>query len=297
MNHNDTVVAVDGLTKRYDGFLLDAVSLAVPAGSVVGLVGSNGAGKTTIIKAILGLIAPDGGTVSLFGEQVTGAPQRRLAELKQDVGVVLDSCAFPEDLTVKAVGSLVGRAYRAWDPAAYRTLIGQFGLPEKKTVKELSRGMGMKLSLACALAHRPRLLILDEATAGLDPLARDEVLQILRDAMGNECGILMSTHITSDLERIADYVVCIDAGRVVFSVEKDAITDQAGIMQCRAAEFEALAASGLFAPGTLRYERTPYSTRVLVPDRILAAENFRTAAIERTDIDTYLHLTLKGAVL
>lgn len=287
---------IQNLKKHYDGFDLAGVDLAVPAGSVVGLVGSNGAGKTTTIKAVLGLARPDSGTIALFGEEVVGAPASRLAQLKQRIGVVFDACAFPEEMTVRAVGKLMASCYRTWDAGAFRQFIRTFDLPDNKAVKDLSRGMGMKLSLACALAHHPDLLILDEATAGLDPLARDEVLDMLRTFMDEDRGILMSSHITSDLEKIADYIACIDEGRIVFSVEKDAITDLAGIAQCRAAEFDAVAESGFFQPGQLRYERSAYGTAVLAPDRQAFQARFPSITVDRADIDSYLALMLKGAL-
>ncbi|RNL49069.1 ABC transporter ATP-binding protein [Paraeggerthella hongkongensis] len=289
---------IRNLSKHYDGFNLQDVALRVPSGSVVGFVGSNGAGKTTTIKSILGLNRPDSGQIALFGEEIIGAPSKRLAELKQRIGVVFDTCSFPEELTVEAVGKLMSVSYRAWDAAGFRERIEQFALPSNKTVKDLSRGMSMKLSLACALSHDADLLILDEATAGLDPMARDEALDTLRAFMTDERhGILMSSHITSDLEKIADYIVCIDEGRIVFSIEKDAIVHQAGIAQCRASEFAAIADSGLYAPGCLRYIRNAYGTSVLVPDRFVFAENFRGIAMERADIDAYMSLMLKGEAL
>ncbi|WP_080799417.1 ABC transporter ATP-binding protein [Arabiibacter massiliensis] len=288
------LLRIQNLEKHYEGFDLEGVSFSVPAGSVVGFIGSNGAGKTTTIKAILGLIFPDGGSISLFGEEVTSAPEKRLAELKQRIGVVFDTCSFPEELTVEAVGKLMRHCYKNWNPGKFRTLVQQLGLPAGKTVKDLSRGMGMKLSLACALAHDPDLLVLDEATAGLDPLARDEALDTLRLFMNEHRGILMSSHITSDLEKIADYIVCIDEGRIVFALEKDAITDVAGVAQCRAAEFDAIVDSGIFARGTMRFERSVYGTAVLVPDRQAFAARFPQVALERADIDSYMSLMLKG---
>ena len=195
------LLRIQNLEKHYDGFDLEGVSLSVPAGSVVGFIGSNGAGKTTTIKAILGLIRPDGGSISLFGEEITGAPEKRLAQLKQRIGVVFDTCSFPEELTVATVSKLMAQSYKDWNPGAFRAFAHAFQLPEDKTVKDLSRGMGMKQSLACALAHNPDLLVLDAATAGLDPMAREEALDSLRLYMNNEHrGILLSSHITRDLE-------------------------------------------------------------------------------------------------
>lgn len=287
------LLRIENLEKRYPGFTLSGITLGVPAGCVVGLVGGNGAGKTTTLRAALGTIQPDAGSIRLFGEEIVGAPESRVAELKQDVGVVLDACLFPGDLTVAAVGRLVRAAYRAFDPALFASLIERFALPLGKQVKDLSRGMGMKLSLACALSHRPRLLVLDEATAGLDPIARDEVLDLLRGEMlAGDRGILLASHITSDLEKTADYIVCIDEGRVAFSCEKDAICDRAGIAQLRAADLDAVRESGFFAPDELRYARDPYGTRLLVPDRIAFAKRFPHIEVERADIDSYLHLML-----
>ena len=166
------LLRIRNLEKHYEGFDLQNVNIDVPAGSVVGFVGSNGAGKTTTIKATLGLVRPDGGSIALFGEEVTGAPSKRLAELKQRIGVVFDTCSFPDELSVETVGKLMAQCYRSWNSAAFHTFAKAFELPLDKTVKDLSRGMGMKLSLICALSHNPDLLVLDEATAGLDPLAR-----------------------------------------------------------------------------------------------------------------------------
>ena len=162
------LLRIRNLEKHYEGFDLQNVNIDVPAGSVVGFVGSNGAGKTTTIKATLGLVRPDGGSIAIFGEEVTGAPSKRLAELKQRIGVVFDTCSFPDELSVETVGKLMAQCYRSWNATAFHTFAKAFELPLDKTVKDLSRGMGMKLSLICALSHNPDLLVLDEATAGRD---------------------------------------------------------------------------------------------------------------------------------
>ena len=291
------LLRIRNLEKHYEGFDLQNVNIDVPAGSVVGFVGSNGAGKTTTIKATLGLVRPDGGSIAIFGEEVTGAPSKRLAELKQRIGVVFDTCSFPDELSVETVGKLMAQCYRSWNATAFHTFAKAFELPLDKTVKDLSRGMGMKLSLICALSHNPDLLVLDEATAGLDPLAREQALDALRLFMNEpKHAIFMSSHITSDLEKIADYIVCIDGGRIVFAVEKDAITDFSGVAQCRAAEFDDIVDSGFFAPGTLHFERSAYGTAVLVPDRLAFAARFPKIVLDRADIDAYMSLMLKGDV-
>ena len=181
------LLRIRSLSKHYDGFDLRNVDLTVPAGSVVGFIGSNGAGKTTTIKAILGLIYPDAGSIELLGQNVgEHAGSKAIKDAKQRTGVVFDTCSFPEEMTVASVGKLMSYSYDSWSPADFEQRLAQFQLPKSKTVKDLSRGMSMKLSLACALAHDPDLLILDEATAGLDPLAREEALDILRGYMRDE---------------------------------------------------------------------------------------------------------------
>lgn len=175
--------------------------------------------------------------------------------------------------------------------------VRRFDIDKKKPIKSLSRGMGMKLQLAFALAHAPELLVLDEVTAGLDPLAREEVLDILREFVTDERhGILMSSHITSDLEKIADYVVCIDGGREVFSCSIDVICDMAGVARCRAAEAEELATCGLFAPGALRVIRNGYSTDALVSDRAALRKRFPDIACERATVEDYMLFMLKGVI-
>lgn len=292
----NNLIDLRNVSKHYEDFSLQGISFSVPAGSVVGFIGSNGAGKTTTIKAILGLISPDAGAIEVLGQRMDGpVPSGQTVAVKQRLGVVFDTCSFPEEMAVEAVGRLMGYCYSAWDASAFERYLTLFELPRSKAVKDLSRGMGMKLSLACALSHSPELLILDEATAGLDPLARDEILDVLREFMKSDRhGMLISSHITSDLEKIADYIVCIDAGRLVFAVEKDTITDVAGIAHCRASEFETFAESGFFAPGEMRFAQHAYGISVLVPDRFAFAESFGNIALDKANIDTYMGLMLKG---
>lgn len=291
------LVSARDITKRYNGVsVLDTVSIHVPAGCVTGFVGVNGAGKTTAIRAIMGLMELDAGEVILFGEpfgpQAGDATARRL---KDRIGIVFDTCPFIGDLPVKTAGSLMKAAYSQWDQAKFDALLSRFELHPKKKIKDLSRGMGMKLQLACALAHNPTLLVLDEATAGLDPIARDELLELLRDFMEDESrGILISSHITTDLEKIADRIVCIDEGRIAFDVEKDAITDMAGVARCRTTEFERLRETDLFECDAVRWTRQPMSVDVLVPDRFEFAQRFPHIACDRATIDEYMQLMLKG---
>ena len=291
------LIEARGLTKHYDGFSLEGVNLAVNEGEVVGFVGQNGAGKSTTIKALLGLIRVDGGEGSVLGTPSDELTRASGAATKERVGVVFDTVSLPGHLRVADVGRIYASAFASWDAHRFSQLTHDLGLGPKKAVKDLSRGMGMKLSLACALAHDPQVLILDEATAGLDPMARDEALERLRDFVAQPGhAILMSSHITSDLERIADRIVCIDAGRIVFDLEKDAITDSAGVARCRVADLERIASSGMIPDSELRYLRHDYGIDVLVPDRFAFAEMFPDIPCDRMTIDDYMSLTLKGGV-
>ncbi len=286
------LIKIENLRKSYDDFTLELDRLVVPRGSVVGFVGPNGSGKTTIIKAIMGLISLDAGEIALFGRRV--AKDSPLVDEKKRVGVVLDTCPFPAELTVGDVSRMGGAAYSNWDAKAFEELAERFGLGQGKAVKELSRGMGMKLQLAFALAHDPDLLILDEPTAGLDPLARVELLDLVRERMNDDRGVLISTHITSDIERIADYVTCINNGRVVFSEDIETICDRSGVLRCRASELESVLAAALFKPLSVHVVTGPYGVEALVPDRFVLKESFPGLACERATVESYMALTLKG---
>lgn len=301
---DDFLLRVSGLCKSYGDFALQDVSFEVPEGCVVGLVGANGAGKSTIIKCILGLTSADSGSVSLLGKDATGLSEQESMQLRSKVGIVFDSCAYPDVLSVKEIARIARSAYPDFDQEFFWALIGKMGVPKEKRVKELSRGTGMKLSLALAIAARPELLILDEATAGLDPLARGEALSLIRSCMlqaeeeGRGLrGVLMCSHISDDLEKLADYVVCIDEGRIVFSVEACKITDLAGVAHCTRSDFERLATFGDNTLGGMRVIQRAYCTDVLVSDRRLFAESFPGIPVERVGLDDYLAFFLKGDTL
>lgn len=290
-------VIVQGLTKHYDDFTLGPLDLEVPMGTVVGLVGANGAGKTTLIKCLLNLIEPDEGTLTVLGDMITGTSSLSVMA-KERIGVVFDTCAFTQESRVRDIGQVGRAAYRTWDQARFNRLMQNAGISGKKRVKDLSRGMGMKLSLAFALSHSSDLLILDEATAGLDPLARDGVLDMLRSFMEEENhSILMATHITSDLEKLADRVVCINEGKILFNVAKDAICDEAGIVHCRSAQVEALRQDGTFASERIKVLREAYETRLLVSDRFAFSKRYPDIPVDKATLDDYLMMTLKGEAL
>lgn len=276
-----------------DRFSLRDVTLAVEPGQIVGFVGANGAGKTTTIRAALGLIKLDAGEVRLFGQRCGAeAPDESQRHLRSRVGLVLDTCPFPSTLKVGQIEALVGPAYPTWDRKTFAGFINRFGLDPRTKVKDLSRGMGMKLQLACALSHNAKLLVLDEATAGLDPMAREELLdELLAFVADGQHSVLLSSHITSDLDRTADRVICIDNGSIVFDLPREDITDRAGIAHCTQAQASELMACVEGA----RAAHHAYSVDVLVPNRREALEAFPEIPCDRATIDDYLRLILKGA--
>ena len=288
------LLELKGISRRVsDRFSLRDVTLAVEPGQIVGFVGANGAGKTTTIRAALGLIKLDAGEVHLFGQRCgADAPDESQRHLRSRVGLVLDSCPFPSPLRVGQIESLVGPAYPTWDRETFAGFINRFGLDPKAKVKDLSRGMGMKLQLACALSHNAKLLVLDEATAGLDPMAREELLdELLAFVADGQHSVLLSSHITSDLDRTADRVICIENGSIIFNLPREDITDRAGI----AHSAQAQAAERMACVEGARAAHHAYSVEVLVPNRRETLEAFPEIPWDRATIDDYLRLMLKGA--
>ena len=224
------VIEIRGLCKHYRDFSLDHLDLDLPAGCVLGLVGENGAGKSTTIRLIMDALERDGGTVSVLGMD-NKSPA--FMDVKQDVGVVLDETCVPEVINARQLGKIMAGTYKNWDQAAYEGWIERFRLPADKKVKDYSRGMTMKLGIAAALSHRPRLLLLDEATGGLDPMVREELLEVFADfAAQDGHGVLLSSHIVSDLERICDYIAFLHKGKLVLCEEKDVLLDKYAVLKC-----------------------------------------------------------------
>lgn len=217
-------IEIKGLEKRYDGFQLGSFDLTLPSGCIMGLVGENGAGKSTTIKLIMNAIGRDAGEISVLGVDNRSAGFR---DIKEDIGVVLDEAYFPEVMSARNVGKVMALTYKNWDAAAFEGYLKKFSLAPDKIFKDYSRGMRMKLAIAAALSHGAKLLILDEATSGLDPMARDELLDIFNDFTRDEnCSILLSSHIVSDLEKICDYIAFLHRGRLVLCEEKDRLLEE-----------------------------------------------------------------------
>lgn len=222
-------IELDGITKRYDGFLLDNVSFSLPRGAILGLVGENGAGKSTTIKLIMNAIQRDSGVIRVLGEDNTS---KAFADIKQDIGIVLDEAYYPEVLNAAQVGAVMKRTYLRWDETAYQNHLKLLEIPLKKQFREFSRGMKMKLAIAVALSHQPKLLILDEATSGLDPMVRDEILTLFNDfTRDEEHSILLSSHIVSDLEKVCDYIAFLHKGKLMLCEEKDRLLERYAIVK------------------------------------------------------------------
>ena len=281
----DNILEVRNLTKQYADFTLDHVSFSIPKGTIMGLIGENGAGKSTTINAILDLIHKDDGTVTFWGQELSSAKQ-----LKEDIGVVFDGINFYETLTAAKVGKISQTAYKQWEDRLYREYLNRFQLPTDKEIKTFSKGMKMKLCIAVALSHRPKLLILDEATSGLDPVMRDDILDVfLEFVQDEEHSILISSHITTDLEKVADSITFIHQGKVLFCKAKDELLYQYGIIRCGAAAFNEIDKSEILA-----YRKEDYQRNVLVADKEKARRRYKNAVVDDAAIDDILLLYVKG---
>lgn len=280
---NDALI-ISGLTKTYKDFMLNGVSFSVPCGSIVGLIGENGAGKSTTINAVLGLIQKEAGSICVLGKEQLDN------EIKEQIGVVFDGNNYPEIFSTRKLNRVMKDIYHSWEEHTFLNLLKKFSLPTDKPIKQFSKGMKMKLAIAVALSHNSKLLILDEATSGLDPVIRDDILDILLDFAQDEThSILISSHITTDLEKIADYIVFIHEGQVVFSMPKDELIEQYGIIKCGAAQFEALDKLDIIV-----YRKMDYEWQVLVADRAAMKKKYPKTLIDSVSIDEIMLLYVKG---
>ena len=272
MDEIKNVIEIKNITKHYDAFKLDQVSFNVPEGSVCGFIGQNGAGKTTTIKAILDVIGVDEGEIYVFGQNI----RNDSAKLREDIGVVFDEMGFHEFMTGKDIDIMMKNIYKNWDSESFFNFLKKFSLPSKKPCGDFSRGMRMKLQIAVALSHNARLLIMDEPTSGLDPIVRNEMIQIFREyVIEEDHSILLSSHITSDLEKIADEVVFINAGKIVIAGNKDEILEKHGILKCKKNEREEISESLI-----VHAEEETFGVKVLVNDKRAAEKLYPGMVIE-----------------
>lgn len=260
---NENALLIRNLTKRYGDFELDHINLCLPGGCVMGLIGENGAGKSTTIKSITGAVHPDEGEILVLGSDIHSPDY---AKVKEEIGVVMDEACFPEGLTAVQVNEVMKHIYSNWEEEIFHHFLKKFDLPDKKIFKKFSRGMKMKLSIAAALSHNAKLLILDEATSGLDPIVRDEILDVFNDFTREENhSILISSHIVSDLEKICDYIAFIHQGKLLFCEEKDVLLEQYGLLSINARDFEAIDPKAVVSSRNTGYGVEALVKRKLVP--------------------------------
>lgn len=245
MNDFENAIEIKNLTKKYDGFTLYNVSFNVPKGSIMGFIGQNGAGKTTTIKALLDIIKPDSGSINILGMENN---HQNKIEIKKHISAIFDEIPFDDAFNARQVGFIMSEIYSEWDNAKYKEYLERFELPEKRKIGQFSKGMKMKLQIASALSHNAKLLIMDEATTGLDPVVRNEILDIFLEYLQDENNsILMSSHITSDLEKIADSVTFIDHGNILLTGYKDDILENHGVIKCSKSDYAGIEKSDIIS--------------------------------------------------
>ena len=277
---------VKNLRKKYNGFELKDINLELPKGMIMGLIGENGAGKTTTIKSILNLIKIDKGEIKIFGVNI----KENEKKIKEDIGVVLDDGFFSEYLNPADINKIMRKMYKNWDEKLYFKYLEDFKLPKNKISKEFSSGMKMKLKIAVALSHHPKLLILDEPTSGLDPVARSEILDIFQDFIQNEDNsIFVSSHITSDLEHIADYITFINEGKIVLSKTRDELLEMYGIVKCSKSEFEKINKNDY-----VKFKVNRYEYDVLVEDKSKFKRKYDFKIIDKPTLDDIMLIYIKG---
>ena len=281
------VIELRNVKKDYGDFVLDNVSFSVPTGSVCGFIGQNGAGKTTTIQIILDAIKRDGGEVYVFGKNINDG----MAELKEDIGVVFDEMGFHDFLTPKQINTVMKNIYKNWDEDAFFDYLKKFSLPAKKECGKFSRGMRMKLQIATAMSHKAKLLIMDEPTSGLDPIVRNEIIQIFREfVIEEDHSILLSSHITTDLEKIADEVVFIDAGRIVLSGNKDEIIEKHGILRCKKDEVKEISDSLI-----VDVDMSSMGAEILVNDKKAASKLYPGMVIDEAGLEQIMIHYVNGS--
>ena len=270
-------IEIRNVTKDYGDFKLDSITFDVPEGSVCGFIGQNGAGKTTTIKLLLDVRAKDAGEIFVFGRDMS----KESAAVREDIGVVFDEMGFNEYLTAKDINIIMRNIYKNWDEKVFFDYLKRFALPSKKKCGDFSRGMRMKLQIAVALSHNAKLLVMDEPTSGLDPIVRHEILEIFREfVLEEDHTILLSTHITSDLEQIADEIVFINAGKIMLKGNKDELIDKHGILRCKKEDRSKISDSLIVSE-----EDNSFGIQILVNDRTACEKLYPKCVIEPATIE------------
>ena len=280
-------ILVRDLCKQFDEFLLDHVSFQVPKGRIVGFIGENGAGKSTTINLILDELIKDNGQIQILGREHTSS------SVKEDIGVVFDECNFHDVFNVSDIEKILSGVYKSWDSSLYRQYLKKFKIPERKQIGSFSKGMKMKLSIICAMAHKPKLLILDEATTGLDPVVRDEMLDLfLEFIQDEECSIFFSSHITSDIQKIADYVILIHQGKIIFEEQKDDLVYHFGIVKCGREKFASISPDDYII-----HRITNVSVECLVRDKEAIKRKYKDIVVDNATLEDIMLFYIKGGAV
>ena len=277
-------ILVRDLCKGFDGFLLDHVSFQVPKGRIVGFIGENGAGKSTTISLILDELKRDHGQIQIFGKENT------ISSVREEIGVVFDECNFHDVFNTSDIEKILSGVYKSWDSSLYRQYLKRFKIPERKPIGSFSKGMKMKLSIICAMAHKPKLLILDEATTGLDTVVRDEMLDLfLEFIQDEERSIFFSSHITSDIQKIADYVILIHQGKIIFEEQKDDLVYRLGILKCGKEQFASISPDDY-----LIHRITNVNVECLVRDKQAIRHKYKNIVVDNATLEDIMLFYIKG---
>ena len=279
-------IELQNVSKKYKDFELKNISFDVPEGCIIGLIGENGAGKTTTIKSILNITKAEG-VIKIFGKN----SKENEKEIKENIGVVLDDSFLSEYLTTKQINSIMKDIYKTWNENKYINLLKQFDLPSNKLIKDFSSGMKMKLKIATAISHEPKILILDEPTSGLDPVVRNEILDIFRKYIQEDetRSILLSTHITTDLEHISDYIVFIEKGSMIFNLPTNELLENYGIIKCSQDDFLKLDKKDY-----IKYKKEKYQYEVLTSNKDNIRRKYNITTIDKPSIEDIMLFYVKG---
>lgn len=283
----ENIISIKNLRKKYSsGFELGEINLEIPSGAIIGLIGENGAGKTTFIKTLLNIIEADSGEIIIFGKNHNDEEKI----IKEDIGIVFDNMFFPEILTPRDIDFCMESIYKKWDSALFKKYLDDFSLLENEQIKTMSTGMKKKLYIATALSHHPKLLILDEPTSGLDPVIRSEVLDVFLDFIqDSQHTILLSTHITSDLEYIADYIIFMDKGKIILNTEKNEIDNNYGILKCDIDSFSKIDKKDIIC-----YNKNKYNYHIMINNREKLKKKYKDYIIDKVNIEEMMLLMIKG---
>ncbi len=282
----NNTLCIKGLTKTFDNFKLNNINMVIPKGSIMGLIGENGAGKTTLIKCILNLIKKDSGNINVFDFDIDNSD----GIYKEYVGVVFDECLFNEIYNSRDINRIFKGIYKNWNESEFFSYIKKFNIDEKKKIKEYSKGMKMKLSIAVALSHNAKFLILDEAMSGIDPIVRNEILDIFMDFIQNdENSILISSHITSDLEKVCDYITFIHNGEIFASRNKDLFIEEYGILKCGNDEFQNIDKEDI-----LSVRKNNFNVEILVDKKYKMKNKYKNFIIDNVTLEDIMMFVIKG---